>query len=174
MAERESLRKIIKDDQRRKHAELARSKVDKTNFRREPHHLTYLKRMKELEKTSRDVIKDINTYLKETVKFLEIEGALEEHSTFTIQDTRPRIKCADGFEVSVQASRVHYCLPRIDTEEGVVYEAVELGYPNREEPLIMKYAEDPDEPLYTVYGYVPVEIVNQVIEKHGGIVKSDE
>lgn len=33
----------------------------------------------------------------------------------------------------------------------------------------MAYAENPDEPCDTVYGYVPVEIVCQLVEKHGGI-----
>lgn len=50
MTERDILRKIMSDDQRRKYADLARSKVDKTTFYREPYHLTYLKRVKEKEK----------------------------------------------------------------------------------------------------------------------------
>ena len=33
----------------------------------------------------------------------------------------------------------------------------------------MPYAEDRERPTDTVYGYVPVEIVERVIEKHGGI-----
>ena len=37
--------------------------------------------------------------------------------------------------------------------------------------LIIKYAEDPDEPTGTVYGYVPVDIVQQLMDKHGGIVR---
>ena len=31
----------------------------------------------------------------------------------------------------------------------------------------------PDDPIDTVYGYVPVELVNKVIEKHGGICEKD-
>ena len=80
---------------------------------------------------------------------------------------RPRIHCADGFSVSVQASQYHYCRPRIDSAEK--YNAVELGYPSAADDLITDYAEDV---AYTdtVYGYVPVEIVDKLIEKHGGIV----
>ena len=33
----------------------------------------------------------------------------------------------------------------------------------------MDYCEDDENPCGTVYGYVPVELVDRVIEKHGGI-----
>ena len=39
-----------------------------------------------------------------------------------------------------------------------------------EEPLIADYAENPDDLTHTVYGYVPIEVVNKLIEIHGGIV----
>ena len=32
----------------------------------------------------------------------------------------------------------------------------------------MPYAEDPKTPTESVYGYVPVEVNEQIIEKHGG------
>ena len=79
---------------------------------------------------------------------------------------RPRVHCADGFSVSVQASQYHYCRPRIDSAEK--YEEVELGYPSAADDLITDYAED-NTYTDTVYGYVPVEIVDKLIEKHGGI-----
>lgn len=80
---------------------------------------------------------------------------------------RPRVHCKDGFSVSVQASQYHYCRPRIDSAEK--YEKVELGYPSAADELITDYAEDRTY-TDTVYGYVPVEIVDKLIEKHGGIV----
>ena len=80
---------------------------------------------------------------------------------------RPRDHCADGFSVSVQASQYHYCRPRIDSAEK--YEKVELGYPSAADELITDYAEDRTY-TDTVYDYVPVEIVDKLIEKHGGIV----
>ena len=76
--------------------------------------------------------------------------------------------CEDGFHMSVQASAVSYCSPRI--EGAKQYTEVEIGYPSGEEPLIMRYAEDPSKPTTTVYGYVPVNIVYLVIIKHGGMV----
>ena len=105
----------------------------------------------------------INEYLKRTLKIVIIDEL-----DYVCQDIRPRVKCADGFEVSVQASFGHYCSPRDSGD--IRYDEVELGYPNMVEPELLEYAEDPDEPKNTVYGYVPVELVNKIIEKHGGIV----
>ena len=81
---------------------------------------------------------------------------------------RPAMECADGFTISVQASDFHYCSPR--TSGADQYENVELGFPNMEDPIIKDYAEDPDDLTHTVYGYVPIKLVNKLIEKHGGIV----
>ena len=83
-----------------------------------------------------------------------------------IQENRPRLLCTDGFSISVQASKFHYCRPRLDGAQD--YEAVELGYPSMEDELINDYAED-DDYTRTVYGYVPIEVVERLIEKHGGI-----
>lgn len=81
---------------------------------------------------------------------------------------RPHVVCADGYKVSIQAGSGLYCHPRANVLE---YTAVELGFPNMADELIMDYAEDPDEPTKTVYGYVPVDIVQQLMDKHGGIIK---
>ena len=81
---------------------------------------------------------------------------------------RPHVVCADGYKVSIQAGNGLYSCPRVNVLE---YKAVELGFPNMADELIMEYAEDPDEPTKTVYGYVPVEIVQQLMDKHGGIAK---
>jgi len=36
------------------------------------------------------------------------------------------------------------------------------------EPLIMEWAETPSNPTGTVYGWVPTEVVMEVIASHGG------
>ena len=90
-----------------------------------------------------------------------------QKTNYTGYGHRPRVHCADGFSVSVQASQWHYCRPRTDNAEE--YKAVELGYPSAADDLIIDYAED-NNYTDTVYGYVPVEIVEKLIEKHGGIV----
>lgn len=77
-----------------------------------------------------------------------------------------RVTCKDGFEMSVQASKYHYCSPRIDAGP---WDEVEVGYPSQAEATLIPYAEDKDKPTQTVYGYVPVDVVEQVIEAHGGL-----
>lgn len=84
-----------------------------------------------------------------------------------LQDTRPHVYCKDGFRMSVQAGDGLYCTPRANLENGE-YETCEIGFPNQKEELLMLYAEDPEHPTATVYGYVPLKVVEAVIEKHGG------
>ena len=78
------------------------------------------------------------------------------------------VVCADGFSMRVQASETHYCSPRKTGAEK--YTAVEVGYPNPPEPLLMYLAEAPDRPTMTVYPFVPAQLVALVIAKHGGMV----
>ena len=77
------------------------------------------------------------------------------------------VVCNDGFMMSVQASNTAYCEPRIDNAER--YTEVEVGYPSHPESLLIKYAEEPEKPTNTVYGYVPAYTVHLVITKHGGM-----
>lgn len=86
-------------------------------------------------------------------------------------DIKPRVFCADGYALSIQASSSHYCEPRIDNSE-TGYTKVELGFPSDPDDLILPYAEDKDDPTRTVYPYVPTNVVNKLIEKHGGLYKS--
>ena len=79
---------------------------------------------------------------------------------------KPRIVCNDGFNMSVQGSITHYCSPK---ESQDWYNSMEIGFPSEEEPLINQYAEDSNDYTETVYGYVPIEIIQEVITKHGGI-----
>jgi hypothetical protein len=37
----------------------------------------------------------------------------------------------------------------------------------------MEYCDEPGTPLETVYGYVPVQTVTNVLAKHGGIVDGE-
>jgi hypothetical protein len=78
------------------------------------------------------------------------------------------VQCADGFTMSVQAFEGGYCSPRRDNAPK--YIEVEIGFPNRPEPLLMQWAEDSSNPCETVYPYVPVERVYLVITKHGGMI----
>ena len=127
---------------------------------------------------------NINEYLEMTREKIDYPG-------IDMMELSPQIVCADGFAVSIQASRTHYCQPR--TNYGP-YSKVEIGYPSDEVPEWSEYAEDEDTlnffqslkfwfitkvlkkmvysghyPTNTVYPYVPVEIVDAALEQHGGI-----
>ena len=85
----------------------------------------------------------------------------------------PLVVCKDGFEMSVQCGQTLYSSPR---DVAKRYSEVEIGFPSEPESLIAEYAEDweiegDDDPKLceTVYGYVPVKLVNKVLKKHGGI-----
>lgn len=80
-----------------------------------------------------------------------------------------RVHCKDGFSMSVQADEGSYCKPRING--ATTYMEVEVGFPNRMEPLLFDYCEDPTRPCDTVYGYVPANVVSLIITKHGGLVE---
>lgn len=74
---------------------------------------------------------------------------------------RDPLVCKDGFIISIQASEVHYC-NKCDNSDK--YKTVEIDYISKEEPELLPYCEDT-----TLYYCVPVEIVNRIIRKHGGI-----
>lgn len=76
-----------------------------------------------------------------------------------------RITCADGFSLSVQATQGAYCAPR--RNEGPWHQ-VEVGFPSAAPEFIAHKAENPDKLTDTVYGYVDIELVEQLIALHGG------
>ena len=82
-----------------------------------------------------------------------------------------RVVCKSGFSMSVQAHEHGYCSPRENGAER--YAAVEVGFPSEREPMLMEFAEEPDRPTETVYGYVPSQVVTNVIVKHGGMVEGN-
>ncbi len=80
------------------------------------------------------------------------------------------VKCADGFSMSVQASRTHYCNPQNDRGP---YDCVEVGFPSSYDFYLRNYAEDPGDPTGTVYGYVPADTISMCIDAHGGMVEGE-
>ena len=82
-----------------------------------------------------------------------------------------QVVCADGFMMSVQANDGAYCSPRINNATS--YDEVEVGFPSEREPLLMDWCDDPQDPTGTVYGYVPIQVVTNVIAKHGGMVEGE-
>lgn len=104
-------------------------------------------------------INNVNEFLRKTFS----------ETIFGTPALRPIAVCADGFSLSIQASSMHYCRPSKDLQDGD-YSKVELSYLSEEVEEFLPFAEDDEAPLATVYGYVPVEIVDAVLAKHGGIV----
>lgn len=83
-----------------------------------------------------------------------------------------RIVCKDGYSFSCQVNEYAYCNPR--KSGAFPYSSVEISFPSDGDSLIDAYAEDPnpsrDEDGYikTVYGYIPIKTVTNLIKKHGG------
>ncbi len=82
----------------------------------------------------------------------------------------PRITCADGESVSIQASKFTYCSPR---DDFAPWSEVEAGFPSCTPPdSWQKYAEEwegePSPGTETVYGWLPIELVTEFIKAHGG------
>ena len=84
---------------------------------------------------------------------------------------RPRLTCSDGFSLSIQAGDFVYCSPRknITNYDDEHYESVEVGFPYMDEELLYPYAESEDPSERRIYPYVPVDVVDRIIEKNGGI-----
>ncbi len=100
------------------------------------------------------------------------------------------LRCADGFTVSVIAGGGTYCTPRpalcsgghhegpmpgmydVGCEYPGPYTEVEVGFPSaRPEPWDQwePLCESPSSPLDTVYVYVPVGLVRDLVAAHGGL-----
>lgn len=92
------------------------------------------------------------------------------------------IICADGYRLSVVADPRANCIPNpAEPWDGPLHEYhgsythVEVGLPSsRPEPWQQwkEHAETPDRPTETIYGFVPVETVRELIEAHGGEARS--
>lgn len=81
---------------------------------------------------------------------------------------QPKVVCSDGFSISIQANQYAYCSPRSDYGP---YRMVECGFPSATPgPELMEYADTPEDPTGTIYGYVPVEVVKRELKSHGDVL----
>jgi hypothetical protein len=94
-----------------------------------------------------------------------LERTFEGRGEYELRNT---IVCNDGFSVSVQGGTIfHYCTPR---EHVNIYDEVELGFPSEAQEELMQYIDgDFSPPTDNVYAYVPIDLVESIIKKHGGI-----
>lgn len=95
---------------------------------------------------------------------MTIQEFLKENPTTDTNKVRPHIFCKDGLELSVQASSGHYCAPREDNAEE--YTHVEVLCPIRMFWALREYSKSGD-----VCALVPVDLLNRVVKRHGGIVR---
>jgi len=77
----------------------------------------------------------------------------------------PAIECADGFHISVQAHYGAYSTPR--TNFGP-WSNVECGFPSAPVPELTEWQDGSGDQTQSVYGYVPIDVVEKLIESHGG------
>ena len=71
----------------------------------------------------------------------------------------PDVVCKDGFRMSVQAGGGHRCTWLF----GSLCSA-EVAFPSRDEPLLDRHMDADG-----VAGWTPVEVIDAIIEKHGGL-----
>lgn len=107
---------------------------------------------------------DLNAWLKKSAVFLDNK----------YQTVREQMVLNDGTTLSVQASSGHYCTPRksytdpwvSDEVEYFDYSHVEVWCVSCDVPESwLEYGDQEDNP----YAYIPVSMVKEFIEQHGGI-----
>ena len=81
----------------------------------------------------------------------------------------PRVYCKDGFSISIQICKSSYSGSENGIRTfGIDWKLVEWGFPSQ--PIDgEKYMSEDTETTTSVGGYVPVELMEELIEEHGGI-----
>ena len=87
---------------------------------------------------------------------------------FTIREPYPRIFFNNGYSLSIQCGKYNYSKPRENVD---FYSKFELGFLNGRYDLSLARIEKLNEYLDSddVAGYVPKEIVEEIISNFGGI-----
>lgn len=100
--------------------------------------------------------------------FAKIKPERTSLGELALESPRRRIICKTGLKLSVQASQYHYSLPRENGRDH--YTHVELGFPSVNLPPLARWKEDDEaDGTDTVYPYVPVGVLNAIIDCNGGI-----
>jgi len=99
------------------------------------------------------------TTLEKLNKHLSTE-VTQPNTDYSYKAVATPVECEDGTTLSVQASYMHYCTPRDNTGPYSEVEVwcIPLGVE------VTEFTYSPDEPA----GYVPIELVVQFIDNHGG------
>lgn len=111
----------------------------------------------------------VNIWMKKTRKEIIYTGKIINDLKFG--ETRDHLKCKSGLTMSLQGGSCLYSEPKDYMAEK--FSQVEMGFPSRFLPELIEYADvyEPKtiEDYSTVYAYVPVEILNKIIHRNGGI-----
>ena len=82
------------------------------------------------------------------------------------EGTRPRIELKSGLTMSIQGGKNSYSNPKGNWNTD--YTTMEVGFPSEVVQELLQYAKDIDEPLDTVYAYVPVKVLVKIVQDNGG------
>ena len=88
----------------------------------------------------------------------------------------PRIHCKDGFTISIQVNNGNYCASENGVRTfGTDWKLVEWGFPSEQIDAEKYHAEEnfyEEEEIdttQTVGGYVEIELMDTLLQEHGGI-----
>lgn len=84
------------------------------------------------------------------------------------RDRIPAVKCADGFWISIQGHEGAYSKPRQTCYNIYEYDEMEI---KTSEVLPERFNQYRDGDS-SIYGYVPVEIIESLLVEHGGIAET--
>lgn len=112
--------------------------------------------------------------LTDVLDLLRVERQVTRPTQYRYLVVRDRLQLKSGLSLSVQLGLGMYCTPRENLDRAADYLAAEVGYPTESVPELLEYADDPDYPIETVYGYVPMTVLAQIYEKHGGLCPTQQ
>lgn len=115
------------------------------------------------------------TILGSSIPILSSEGFSNEKTACKNNYKRiffllPRIYCADGFNISIQCNNGSYCASENGTRVfGYDWKLLEWGFPSEKDDILNESAEDSTDVTKTVGGYVNISILQELMDRHGGI-----
>ncbi|KJZ41342.1 hypothetical protein [Pseudomonas fluorescens] len=107
---------------------------------------------------------------------------MNKHFTAWMQEGRieagwnrtTRLLLTDGSSLSIQASGGHYCAPRCDFDDYDQYYEFEIGFPSAHMDELASYQEGDGDHTSSVFGYVPKEVIESLIDSRGGVQGFDK
>jgi len=103
-----------------------------------------------------------------TVEYLQRMEELIEYQGFVSTTILPSIETNNGLEIAIQAGELFCCSPR---DNYGPWELVEINYINRRIEKLTAYADDAENIEDTIYRWVPVDLIDEIVEENGGIKK---